>query len=316
MTSTTTTTTTLLLSPQQLRLHLQLKDLHENEKTALQLPQRDPLDDECKTADSETTTNSVVAKTTAPLSPLKPRCSILKYRTRQDSLLACYCSSNKQKEEGDNERRKVVFAKVEIREHAIIIGDNPGCCNGPPLSIDWPCEKNCMFDFEAYEANRPERRVRASMQMSKEIRIKLLKAIGYSYQDIVRLTKPVNIARAQRRHTIGTLQTQGLHESAENITRGLKNALTLGRRKRQERKFLEPYYGSSSSNTGVIAQPTDVVSDSYASSYADDDDDGENVWVEEDLSKEEEEDESTLDVALLDGWPELQATRTRSMVDI
>jgi hypothetical protein len=290
----TTTATTLLLSPQH--FHMQLKERHE--------------DAECKTADSETTMNSVEK---APPS-LKRQRSILKYRTHRDSLLACH-SSNQQKENNTELRRNVVkFAKVEIREHAIIVGDNPGCCSGPPLSIDWSCEKKRVFDFEAYEASRPERRVRASMQMSKEVRIKLCKAIGYSYQDIVRLTKPVNIARAQRLHTIGTAQTHGLHESAEKITRGLKNALTFGRRKREERKFLEPY--CSSSNNTLATQQSDVVSDYCTLSSVDDVDDNgddDDVLGDDSYYDKEEDESSTLDETL-EGSSEI--TRRRTMVNI
>jgi hypothetical protein len=227
----TTTTTTLLLSREQLHLHLQLKELHESEKGLFKNMGSDHVadveehHDDCRTASDITETSLNSLKTPLPLSRdeslssnCKCRRSILKYRTHGDSLLAMSSSSC-------YERiiRKVGFSMVEIREHAIILGDNPGCVSGPPLSIDWPCEKKRTFEFEAYEANRPERRVRAAMQMNKEIRIKLFKSLGYSAKDIVRLTKPVNIARQQRLHTIATLQTHGIQESTEKITRVIKN---------------------------------------------------------------------------------------------
>lgn len=55
--------------------------------------------------------------------------------------------------------KKVSFGTVEIREHAVIVGDNPFVKVGLPLTIDWQHHSEISLDLNIYESSRdPHRR--------------------------------------------------------------------------------------------------------------------------------------------------------------
>jgi hypothetical protein len=88
--------------------------------------------------------------------------------------------------------------------------------------------------------------------------------------EIVRLTAPVNRARALRRATVESLQFSGMEELGEKITRGTVNFLTFGSRKRKERKLfdtcaqLDSHYLSreSAKEVSMAVKMTDYTEDS------------------------------------------------------
>lgn len=136
---------------------------------------------------------------------------------------------------------RVAFSTVQIREHACILGDNPGGTVGPPLTIDWVAMSDVAVDLEQYETTRPPRRDHLEMQMPASYRKDLLKRAGYTRGEIVELTKPVNIARAQRVRTREAIKLDGVNEIVEKLSRKTMNVLTLGMKKRKERQLLKPY---------------------------------------------------------------------------
>jgi adenylate kinase family enzyme len=135
----------------------------------------------------------------------------------------------------------VRFSSVTIHEHPMIIGDNPGCSFGPPLSISWKAQETLSLPLEEYELTRPSRRSHVQMVIPTSMRNAILRRAGYARNEIVELTKPVNIARNHRKRTIEVQNLDKIHEMSERILRATKHIVTLGYKKRQERKFLEPY---------------------------------------------------------------------------
>ena len=75
-------------------------------------------------------------------------------------------------------RKSVRFEKVEIREYNIVLGDNPSCSNGPPVSLGWYYDKDQQqqMPLDTYEQKRDGYR-RASHEM---------KVPGYMRHDILR----------------------------------------------------------------------------------------------------------------------------------
>jgi hypothetical protein len=135
----------------------------------------------------------------------------------------------------------VGFTTVQIREHGCILGDNPGGTVGPPITIDWSYLSEFTADLEEYEETRPPRRDPLEMQMPASYRRDLLRRAGYTRGEIADLTRPVNVARAQRARSREAMKLDGVNELAERVSRSTLNVLTLGMRKRKERKFLKPY---------------------------------------------------------------------------
>jgi hypothetical protein len=132
----------------------------------------------------------------------------------------------------------VRFSNVSIREYSVIVGDNPGGMYGPPLSIGWEYGNEVTLDVMDYEQQRPPRRKGREMLIPAEVRVERLRDAGYSRAEIVSLTKPVNVARSQRKKTLDTLHLQPLFQLHEKLSRSTISMLTGGRRKKTEMKLL------------------------------------------------------------------------------
>jgi hypothetical protein len=159
----------------------------------------------------------------------------------------------------------VRFGNVSIRQYSVIVGDNPGGHAGPPLSIGWEHDDEVTLDVLEYEQQRPPRRKGREMLVPVDVRVERLRDAGYSRSDIVALTKPVNLARTQRRRTLETLHLQPLYQLHEKLSRKTLLLLTGGRRKRSERKLLAAHRPETaslktsitgSSNTAGVNAPS------------------------------------------------------------
>ena len=96
-------------------------------------------------------------------------------------------------------RAKLGFDEIEIIELPVGLGDNPGGLDGPPVSC-------CFYEpqlrikvcLEVFEGQRPQRRTRKQLRLSKRLREKLLLKHGYSQDDITRATFEARKARFDR----------------------------------------------------------------------------------------------------------------------
>mmetsp|Transcript_10409 Transcript_10409/g.16325 ORF Transcript_10409/g.16325 Transcript_10409/m.16325 type:complete len:134 (+) Transcript_10409:94-495(+) len=80
----------------------------------------------------------------------------------------------------DVSMRSVGFSTIEFHEHAMILGNNPSTSEGPSLEIDWQVQEKVIVDIDAYETNRPPRRIRHQLQMPGFVREDVLLSNGYS----------------------------------------------------------------------------------------------------------------------------------------
>ena len=90
-------------------------------------------------------------------------------------------------------KKNVSFNNLCIREFDIIMGDNPSCSEGPPLSLGWEHGDDLVFDLDDYECKRKPRRTPAQMKMGSEYRWKLLQSL-----DEQNSSKEVSSRRMQR----------------------------------------------------------------------------------------------------------------------
>jgi len=151
-------------------------------------------------------------------------------------------------DDDEDEPTVVQFSNITIREYPPIVGDNPASHKGPPLSIDWEPQSEITVTVDHYEEHRPERRGSYNMVLSPMRRWIYFKELGFSNQELIEATKPVNIVRAQRRRTVGLMHLSHLHEKQEKVARCMKRLLSGGRRdKREERKLLAPFVNTDPS---------------------------------------------------------------------
>mmetsp|Transcript_33235 Transcript_33235/g.80348 ORF Transcript_33235/g.80348 Transcript_33235/m.80348 type:complete len:254 (+) Transcript_33235:90-851(+) len=97
---------------------------------------------------------------------------------------------------------KVRFHSVEVREYPIILGDNPSCNIGPPLTIGW--EPNSVLgkitpldDFENLRS-RQRRNHLQELKLPSAHRNDMLKKLGFSEREIQKASAQASKVRKQR----------------------------------------------------------------------------------------------------------------------
>ena len=119
--------------------------------------------------------------------------------------------------------KMVRFDKALFHHHPPILGDNPACHEGIPLSIDWKAIETTTRDLRPEtdtETNNP--RSLTELYLTPHQRMHMSRhLLGYSLREIHQACKPVNIARKQRRRTLELLRFHKLHEFVEHLQRTL-----------------------------------------------------------------------------------------------
>ena len=195
--------------------------------------------------------------------------------------------------------KQVQFGKAHFYQHSIIVGDNPACADGFPLTIDWKCtnvvvvnavpsnkdsqvtpqqpphdsnqanQANQVSFVTTYETSQQsshsQSRVPGSsssktnnggnnssgtdvmensisrFRLSSQEREHILRSMGYQRQELIRLCKPVNIVRAQRRKTVETLQLEPFQNVLQCTRKCLFSKLFMSSQQRQERQRLKQW---------------------------------------------------------------------------
>ncbi|GAX17602.1 hypothetical protein FisN_18Lh258 [Fistulifera solaris] len=120
--------------------------------------------------------------------------------------------------------RKVSFKHVHVKEFDRIIGDNPSCSFGVPISIGWTVENESEIDMEEYESFREHhRRSKLEMLLPKETREVLLMDWGCSTKDMSLAVKEKVKIKNQRNFTVAKLgPIDSLEEWMERANRKMK----------------------------------------------------------------------------------------------
>ena len=119
-------------------------------------------------------------------------------------------------------KKMVRFDKALFHHHPQILGDNPACHEGVPLSIDWKAVETTTRDLSATDNETNNPRSLTELYLTPHQRMHLSRhLLGYSLREIHQACKPVNIARKQRRRTLELLRFHKLHEFVEHLQRTL-----------------------------------------------------------------------------------------------
>jgi len=133
---------------------------------------------------------------------------------------------------------RVMFSSVEIREYSRIMGDNPSCSSGAPISLDWDHNHSFSLELDVYEGKKSRRsfdELRIPRKTRHDI---LLDECGYSMSTIIKVALEVKVARDQRAKTAQEakrlLKTK---DAISSFTRCLSQPWTimLCRREKQSR---------------------------------------------------------------------------------
>ena len=123
------------------------------------------------------------------------------------------------------------FVNVNIREYERILGDNPSCTSGPPLSIGWKHSPSpIVISVDDYEDGKDEPRSSANFLVPKAIRERILKEHAcVTRKEIVGTVRSIKKQKSQRRKTVVNLGMQGTEEKVERVRRTAQKA--VGKRK-------------------------------------------------------------------------------------
>jgi len=146
--------------------------------------------------------------------------SVMRVKTLDESL---HCSLHKQPLQKTKPLSlSVSFDKIHIREHAMILGDNPCVSQGPPVSIDWEAQEEFVYNIFEYEEVRGPARKTFQMVIPRAGREALLKKAGHSRRDFAPVIRQVNRTKNQRKKTAMNISSFKAEEKMEKLSRKMK----------------------------------------------------------------------------------------------
>ena len=69
--------------------------------------------------------------------------------------------------------KEVSFASVQVREYPMILGDNPSCTSGPPVTLDWTYDAKASMSctVDEWESGRDStRRMKSVIRVPSSVR--------------------------------------------------------------------------------------------------------------------------------------------------
>ena len=223
-------------------------------------------------ADTTTTTTTTAgdadvpaAATTVDTPPPPPKATSTNAKLKK----ACCSSSSTDDDtvtsnnDGKSKKKKksVSFTTLTIREYPIEIGCNPSVVKGVPITIGWEYIQEYNIGITAYESSRPNRRYKLELRTESLYRVRMLKHLGYSTNDIRECLKQVNLERTKRQRTKELLHFEPLFEKYEMVCRAIWNATVRRSTKQQERNYLQPYIHLKPNDKGMDASSNGIGGD-------------------------------------------------------
>ena len=131
---------------------------------------------------------------------------------------------------------KVTFSSVEIRQYELILGDNPACTDGNPLSIGWKhyTELTVIIPVNKYENERKFQRSALELRLARWKRENILHDLGYSDHDLAENVRFLNKVKFQRNQTVNNLPVAKMELVVEEAREKMKKIIS----KRQKKKLL------------------------------------------------------------------------------
>ena len=169
--------------------------------------------------------------------------------SRPDSPTVC-----KTPESSSRRQRKqlsVSFKKVQVRYYEIIPTDNPAVQSGPAIGIGWKYQKGSTMYVDEYEAmklemsgGKPPRKSYA-LVMPREVRVAILKELGYTEKEVSSMIRKILRTKNQRRQTVNNLGVAGIAGMEEAIENAKKKVFNL----------VMPFGGSGGGGVRLQEQP-------------------------------------------------------------
>jgi len=162
---------------------------------------------------------------------------------------------------GRKNPRRVSFSHLQIRTYETILGDNPSCSSGPPLSLGWKYDpSHCTASIDEYEAHQahlygvapdgtPRRSCPVDLVLYRWEREDFLLKAGYTRQELAERVRISNKTKLKRNQTVNNLQVAFIEEGVETVRRTLRRwVLKKDRTRHMYDKWKKHGEGSCESN--------------------------------------------------------------------
>ena len=130
----------------------------------------------------------------------------------------------------------VSFSSVEVRQYERILGDNPACSTGPPLTIGWKFDesKTMNMSVDDYEYDHGLNRDDTAMVLSRQAREEMLLELGYSLKEMAMSVRKNIRLKNRRRQTVNNLSVMKVEEMVETTMKKIGNVFPGRHRKKKE----------------------------------------------------------------------------------
>ena len=125
-------------------------------------------------------------------------------------------------------RRQVHFQDIEIRRYPMILGDNPSCRIGPPVSLGWEFESlptMTVDDYEVYRTTHPRKSHLHLMILNYYQRTGIMERSGVDPKDVQTVERQVAKIQRQRQHTAWMAPLFRVEDIARSAGRKLQRAM-------------------------------------------------------------------------------------------
>ena len=131
--------------------------------------------------------------------------------------------------------KQVSFSTCTIQEYPVILGDNPACAAGVPITLGWKPTQSSTTDMELHDFMRSkQRRHGKHLIIPVQERTQMVMDAGSSMEEVADMVLQVDQIRKDRAETFNTSdfgeKMQIFQEKLERLPKGIaKNLLKLGR---------------------------------------------------------------------------------------
>lgn len=99
----------------------------------------------------------------------------------------------------DTTKKSVSFDSIEVREHCIVLGDNPSVSYGLPVALAWESTSSFIVSVDEFEDSRiMNRRSESELLLSRLEREALLRSAGYTQRELVSALRSVQKCKRER----------------------------------------------------------------------------------------------------------------------
>lgn len=121
-------------------------------------------------------------------------------KTRESQKIEEPASTIDQPKTKPRRKTTIQFSTVDIRTYDRIIGDNPACKSGPPITFDWNYVQKEPMDINEFEDTRLPRRTRKHLSLNFTTRRNIMALhFGASREEMDIAEKKVKSIRKQRK---------------------------------------------------------------------------------------------------------------------